>query len=224
MEWPAIIHNLRQHFEWRNASNNINIGEIALLGYYKHHRCSKTTFFNWSIWIWWFVTSQQISTKTMLNPHHWLIIRSTSKLWDTILHPCPILKAIFATMWALLLGMHDQLHSQENCDVITYTCLNPIQTISLTHWGRVTHICVVNLTIIASDNGLLPDRRQAIVWSNAGILLIGLLGTNFNEILIEILTFSFKKMHWKVSAKWRPFCLGLNVLTHWQGSKFPVAR
>ena len=83
----------------------------------------------------------------------------------------------------------------------------------LTHWGRVTHICVSKLTIIGSDNGLLPDRRQAIIWTNAGLLLIGPLGTNFSEILIEILTFSFKKMRLKVSsAKRRPFCLGLNVL------------
>ena len=56
----------------------------------------------------------------------------------------------------------------------------------LTHWGRVTHICVVKLTIIGSDNGLSPGRRQAIIWTNAGILLIGPLGTNFSEILIEI--------------------------------------
>ena len=83
----------------------------------------------------------------------------------------------------------------------------------LTHWGRVTHICVSNLTIIASDNGLLPGRRQAIIWTNAGILLIGPLGTHFSEILIGIQTLSFKKMHLKMpSAKWRPFCLGLNVL------------
>ena len=60
----------------------------------------------------------------------------------------------------------------------------------LTYWGRVTHICVNKLTIIGSDNGLSPDHRQAIIWTNAGILLIGLLGTNFSEILIEILTFS----------------------------------
>ena len=83
----------------------------------------------------------------------------------------------------------------------------------LTHWGRVTHICVSKLTIIDSDNGLSPDRRQAIIWTNAGILLIGPLGTNFSEISIEILIFSFKKMRLKVSsAKRRPFCLGLNVL------------
>ena len=83
----------------------------------------------------------------------------------------------------------------------------------LNHWGRVTHICVSKLTIIGSDNGLLPDRRQAIIWTNAGLLLIGPLWTNFSEILIEILTFSFKKMRLKVSsAKRRPFCLGLNVL------------
>ena len=86
--------------------------------------------------------------------------------------------------------------------------------VSLTHWGRVTHICVGNLTIIGPDNGLSPGRRQAIIWSNAGILLIGAWGTNFSEILIGIHTFSFNKMRLKMSsAKWRPFCLGLNVLT-----------
>ena len=90
---------------------------------------------------------------------------------------------------------------------------------SLTHWGRVTHICVSKLAIIGSDNGLSPGRRQVIIWTNAGILLIGSLGTNFSEILIEILTFSFKKMHLKISsAKWRPFCLGLNVLTKYWNS------
>ena len=90
------------------------------------------------------------------------------------------------------------------------------RTTRLTHWGRVTHICVSKLTITGSDNGLSPDQRQAIIWTNAGLLLIGPLGTNFNEILIEILTFSFKRMRLKVSsAKRRPFCLGLNVLTQW---------
>ena len=58
----------------------------------------------------------------------------------------------------------------------------------LTHWGRVTHICVGKLTIIASDNGLSPERHQAIIWTNAGLLLIGPLRTNFSEILIGIQT------------------------------------
>ena len=81
----------------------------------------------------------------------------------------------------------------------------------LTHWGRVTHICVSNLTIIDSDNGLSPGRYQAIIWTNAGILLIRTLETNFSEILCEIHTSSFTKKHLKVSsAKWRPFCFGLS--------------
>ena len=84
---------------------------------------------------------------------------------------------------------------------------------NLTHWGRVTHICVSKLNIIGSDNGLSPERRQANIWTNAWILLIGPSGTNFSEILIGIHTFSFKKIHLKMSsAKWRPFCLGLNDL------------
>ena len=77
----------------------------------------------------------------------------------------------------------------------------------------MTHICVGNLTITGSGNGLSPGRRQAITWTNAGILLIGPLGTNFSGILIGILTFSFAKMLLKVSsAKWQACCLGLNVL------------
>ena len=84
----------------------------------------------------------------------------------------------------------------------------------LTQWGWVTHVCVGNLTIIGSDNGLSPGRRQAIISTNAGISLIGPLGTNFSEILAEIMTISFKKMYLKVSSvKWWPFCLSLNVLS-----------
>ena len=84
----------------------------------------------------------------------------------------------------------------------------------LTHWGRVTHICVSKLTTIGSDNGLSPERRQAIIWTNAGILLIGTLGTNFSEIVSAIHTFSFMKMHLKMSCgTWRPFCVSFNVLS-----------
>ena len=83
----------------------------------------------------------------------------------------------------------------------------------LTHWGRVTHICIGKLTITGSDNGLSPRRCQAIIWTNADILLIWPLGTMFSEIFIEIQPFSLKKMHLKMSsAKWRPFCVGLDVL------------
>ena len=87
--------------------------------------------------------------------------------------------------------------------------------IQLTHWCRVTHICVSKLTIIGSDNGLSPCRRQAIIWTNAGILLSRTLGTTFSKILGEIHSFSFSKMHLKMlSAKWRLFGLGLNELMH----------
>ena len=97
----------------------------------------------------------------------------------------------------------------------TFDWLRPVRslhhdTISrmLTHWGRVTHICITKLTTIGSDNGLSPGRRQAIIWTNAGILLIQTLGPNFSEILREIYTFSFKKMHLKMSAILsRPQCV-----------------
>ena len=83
----------------------------------------------------------------------------------------------------------------------------------LTHWGRVTPISVSKLNIINSDNGLSPGRCQAIIWTNAGILLLEPLGTNFSEILMEIYTLWFKKMHFKMSSgNWQPIYLDLNVL------------
>ena len=84
----------------------------------------------------------------------------------------------------------------------------------LTHWGWLTHICVRKPTIFGSDNGLSPGQCQAIIWTNAGILLFRNLGSNFSEVISKIHTFSFRKMHLKMpSAKWRPFCFSLNLLS-----------
>ena len=95
----------------------------------------------------------------------------------------------------------------------------------LTHWGRVMHICVSKLTSIGSDTGLLPGRCQAIVWTNAGILLIEPWGSTFRGILIESETFPFKKTGWQVlSAKWRPCCLSLNVLKTHSNHRFCYIR
>ena len=75
------------------------------------------------------------------------------------------------------------------------------------------HICVIKLTIIGSDYGLSPGWCQAIIWTNAEILLIGPLGTNFSENEIEIYTFfiqenTFENVVWKMAAILsRPQCV-----------------
>ena len=72
----------------------------------------------------------------------------------------------------------------------------------------------MNQVSIGADNGLAPNRRQSIICTNSGILLIGPLGITFSEISIES-NISFRKMHLKMSsAKWRQFCLGLNVFKY----------
>ena len=79
--------------------------------------------------------------------------------------------------------------------------------VSFVSLSPMTHSCVNKLTTIGSDDGLSRGRRQAIIWTNAGILSIGPLGTNLREIY----EFTFTKRHLEISVKWRPFCLGLNV-------------
>ena len=73
----------------------------------------------------------------------------------------------------------------------------------------MTHICVGKLTTIGSDNGLSPRRCPAIIWTSAGILLIGPLGTNFSEILIGIQENTFEH----VVCEMVSICLGLNHIT-----------
>ena len=89
---------------------------------------------------------------------------------------------------------------------------------SLSHSGRVTHICVRKLRIIGSDNGLSPGRRRAIIRTNAGILLFLNLATNFSEILSETYTSSSKKLMWKCRMEnanlSRPQCV-IRILVNW---------
>ena len=91
--------------------------------------------------------------------------------------------------------IYSKLNSQKNGKNPISNC--DLGIILLTHRGRMTHKCVSKLTIIGSDNGLLPGRCQATIWTNAGIWSIGTFGTNFSEILIEIQTFSLNEMHLK---------------------------
>ena len=112
------------------------------------------------------------------------------------------------------------LHEKVFKQFVTKVCLKRVHSryqvpSALTHWGRVMHICIGNLTIIGSDNGMSPVQCQAIISTNAGILSVGPLGTNFNEILIRTQTFSFNKMQLKMSSEtWQPFSIGLNVLNN----------
>ena len=89
------------------------------------------------------------------------------------------------------------LHSAEEDN------LCPFYVSSLSTLPKISH---------NSQYSQFPGRRQAIIWTNARILLIRPLGTNFSENLIGIQTFSLLMPLKMSSAKWRPLCLGLNVL------------
>ena len=103
--------------------------------------------------------------------------------------------------------------SSSGTDMI-YMYLLVYLSFPLTHLHLAPHVCVNKIIIIGSDNGLSPDWHQVIIWTNAGILLIGPIGTNFSEILIRNQIFSLKNALKISSAKWRPFCPGGDELSH----------
>ena len=123
------------------------------------------------------------------------------------------------------MDFHPHVHALTNMTQSYYTCA------VLTHWGRVMHICVGNLTTIRSDNGLSPGRRQAIIRTKCWNIVNSNLRNKFQWNLKRNSLFSFKKMHLKMSSgKWQPFCLSLNVLNQggikpgWTYHKFNRVR
>ena len=151
-----------------------------------------------------------------------ILSRPQCDKWDT---PHRVLAHKWPGIPVWLLSLHVSIFV---CLLYLNWCLlGPFHNV-LTHWGRVTHICVGKLTIIGSDNDLSPGRRQPIIWTNAGILLIRPLGTNISELLSGNHTFSVKMHSEMSSAKWRPFCLSLNVLSieqlHWDHSGYVVSQ
>ena len=85
-------------------------------------------------------------------------------------------------------------HACSNMIIVSHDIYCAMQ---ISHWGRVTQICLDNLTINGSDNGLAPLRRQTIIWINAAILSIIPEGTYFSETLFKIQKFYFRKPTWK---------------------------
>ena len=107
-------------------------------------------------------------------------------------------------------------HMQRNCDwcflgplllrMITWigvaVGLANVINSALTHWGCATPKCVSKQTIIGQDNSVSPSRRQTIIWTSAGILLIRTIETKFSEIVRAIRPFSFTEMQLKKFARW----------------------
>ena len=97
------------------------------------------------------------------------------------------------------------------------------------NWGRMTHICISNLTIFGSDNGLSPGRRQAIIQTTAGILLIGPLGTNCIGFEIKIHIFFlqeniFENFVWKMTTMLsRSGCVNHHAIALIQSLLFAIA-
>ena len=152
--------------------------------------------------------TRAVAPRRIVFPAKWITV--LNRLRFSQIHVYPIVKCIDVRPGSTSLNV-------EKCFVAR---------VLLTHWGRVTHICVGKVTIIGSNNGLSPGRRKAIIWTNARILLIVPLGTNFSENLIVIQTFPFKIMRLKMSsAKWRLFRLGLNELNIiWEINPYQIYR
>ena len=68
----------------------------------------------------------------------------------------------------------------------------------LVPFGRMPSICVSKLTIIISDNGLSPGRRQAIIWTNACWSIVNWTPRNKIHVAPEKCGGNFTSLYFKV--------------------------
>ena len=161
-------------------------------------------FLGFAPWINGWVNNRETGDLRRHCAHYDAIVMLKFSWFDSIVVEC----RAFCQIYIKICMTTSRLPLASRCyDICLYLAVLPLKG----HWGPVIHICVSKL-IISGSNGVSPSWHQAIIWTNAGLLLIGTVGINFREILNEIHTFSYKKMQLIMSVKWRPFCLGLNVL------------
>ena len=127
-------------------------------------------------------------------PRHWSFVRGIHRSPLNSLHKGPVTRG-FCVFFDVSLNSVLKNSQVGSHDAYLTSLLWPSY---LTHWGRARHICVSKLTIIGSDNGLSPGRRQAIIWTIAGILLIGSLRN---------------KLQWNIN---RSLCISISGYCFWK--------
>ena len=128
-------------------------------------------------------------------PHVWVILHSLNlvKKMSFFYHSAPF--PVFCTLKMkcfLLYNRNWGPWASVSCPLYHgyYQWKNNVRCLFSVYWylaSCILYICksmVIN--IFSLSLSLSPERRQAIIWTNAGILLTGPLGTKFSEILIEI--------------------------------------
>ena len=92
--------------------------------------------------------------------------------------------------------------TMSDCPSVSETTLENmgkyVTWIQLPHLPLVPLYVSVNRDSIGSDNGLSPERRQAIIWTNAVLLSIGPLKTNGGVIRIQTTNAEFSQQ-WQKS-------------------------
>ena len=83
------------------------------------------------------------------------------------------------------------------------SCLDDVRQHYFTHWGHATHICVNKQTIICSDNAL--SAASHYLGPMLEYCWLDPRKRNYSKILIEVYSFSFRKM--------AAIFLGLNILS-----------
>ena len=135
------------------------------------------------------------------------IYKYSHKIWWTLASALDLMTCLYSHTSSYKPSVHSfslPAYWDATSDISSASSYLRLWCFALTHWGRVTHICVDNLTVTGSDNGLSPGRHQAIIRTNDGILLMRPSGTNFSEVIIEIHIFHWRKcienVAWKMTA------------------------
>ena len=110
-------------------------------------------------------TSVMIYKHLYVDMHSYTYTQNTTSYFNVVIGGCQMFSKLQSKRPPLIdINLHCTTISKryQGTAIQPFLYTDRCQTF-LTHWGRVTHICVDKLTINGSDNGLSPGQRQAII-------------------------------------------------------------
>ena len=142
------------------------------------------------------------------------------------LHKWPVTRKMFPIDDVIMFSSNTHRFTRSQCfHVVFLSCWNPwfrncyhcnMANAIKTHLPLLPHICVSELDQHCFRQWLVAYSAPNHYLNQFYLLPIGTLGTNSSEILIKIQSFSFTKMHLKISSeKWRPFYPGVDELINY---------
>ena len=177
------------------------------------------------------ISQTAVDRMFVMTSRHGHVFHTVSPLWVPSQRVMQSFAIFFVVRMSKLLNKQSrcrQIETQWRSYDVTamklwhFISLKNMRVYTKLHWSRETRICVSTLNIVGSDNSLSHGRRQAIIWTNAGILLTVPWGQNWTAALNAFANSTAIKIHISIKVQlYTQLVESRKCMHRWKAMKCP---